>query len=147
MACDHAGHDDAEGDVQRRYTDRVIDYFIDPPNWGELEGADARGEYGDIPCGDYVVMQIKVAEGRLADVRYQVFGCPVAIAACAITTEMAMGKRLGEALAISESGVCEALGGVSEMKAHCSLLAVGALHAAIRNYRGDARGKPDPRTS
>jgi len=47
---------------------------------------------------------------------------------------MVKGKPIGEALAISNRAVAEALGGLPPIKMHCSVLAEEALKSAIEDY-------------
>jgi nitrogen fixation NifU-like protein len=77
---------------------------------------------------------IKVEDGRLADVKFKTLGCAAAIATSSITTEMAKGKTLEEALEITRKQVAEELGGLPPAKMHCSNLAAQGLHKAIQDY-------------
>jgi len=52
-----------------------------------------------------------------------------------MTTEMAKGKTLDEAMKITRNAVAEELDGLPPVKMHCSNLAADALHEAIKNYR------------
>lgn len=63
-----------------------------------------------------------------------VIGCCASIATSSMTSVLAKGKTLEEALKISEEGVIEALGGLPENKVHCSNLGVSALRLAIKDY-------------
>jgi nitrogen fixation NifU-like protein len=116
------------------YSDRVLQYFLDPAHAGEMESPDGIGPVGDISCGDFFVMYIRVSEGRLAEISYQVFGCPAAIATCEAVADMATGKTLEEAQEITDETVAEFLGGLPEVKLHCSNSAAEALHRAIADY-------------
>jgi len=58
----------------------------------------------------------------------------LAIATSSMTTVLAKGKTLDEALEISEEDVIHALDGLPENKVHCSNLGVSALRNAINNY-------------
>jgi nitrogen fixation NifU-like protein len=117
------------------YNPNVIRHFLDPINVGPMNDHDGMGVVGDMACGDMMVMRIKVRGGRLADIKYQVFGCVAAIATCSALTEIAMDKTLDEALAIMDSDVIRYLGGLPDPKEHCSTGAAGALHKAIQNAR------------
>jgi nitrogen fixation NifU-like protein len=55
-----------------------------------------------------------------------------------MTTEMAKGKTLDEALKITRKDVADTLGGLPPQKMHCSNLAADALHLAIEDYRQKA---------
>lgn len=117
------------------YSARVLRYFFDPSHAGEMERPDGVGVVGDVACGDYFVVFIRVEQERLAEIRYQVFGCPAAIAACEAAAEMGKGKALEEANSITDETVAEHLGGLPELKFHCSNSAAEALHRAISHYR------------
>lgn len=99
-----------------------------------MPDADAEGSVGDPSCGDCLVIYIKVRDNRIDNISYLVFGCCGAIATSSMTSVLARGKTLEEALAITEDHVVEALGGLPESKIHCSLMGVGALRKAIENY-------------
>jgi nitrogen fixation NifU-like protein len=62
-------------------------------------------------------------------------GCPAAIAASSITTEMLIGRTLEESLTLTREEVSTALGGLSPQKVHCSVLSEDAIKAAIKNYQ------------
>lgn len=51
-----------------------------------------------------------------------------------MATEMIKGKPIGEALALTNKAVTEALGGLPAHKLHCSVLAEQAVRAAIKDY-------------
>jgi nitrogen fixation protein NifU and related proteins len=67
-------------------------------------------------------------------VKFKTLGCGAAIATSSITTEIARGKTLAEALQLTRDQVAQALGGLPPNKMHCSNLAADGLHAAIEDY-------------
>lgn len=107
---------------------------MNPRNVGEISDADGIGMIGSEECGDMIKVWIKIANQRLVDVKYKVFGCPAAIASCSMMTELAMGKHVDDACELTDNQVAEALGGLPAHKYHCSNLAASALHKAIMNY-------------
>lgn len=116
------------------YSKKVMAHFMDPRNVGEIPDADGVGTVGNPVCGDLMTMYIKVKDNRLEDVKFKTFGCGAAIATSSMTTELAKGKTLEEALKITRSDVAEALDGLPPVKMHCSNLAADALTAAIKDY-------------
>ncbi len=116
------------------YTEKVMDHFLNPRNIGEIPDADGVGMIGNQVCGDMTNIYIKVKDGRISDIKFKTFGCGAAIATASMTTELALGKALQEALAITRDAVADALDGLPESKLHCSNLAADALHAAIKEY-------------
>jgi nitrogen fixation NifU-like protein len=117
------------------YSEKVLDHFKNPRNVGELKDADAEGSVGNPVCGDMMTIYIKVKDDRIEDIKFKTFGCGAAIATSSMTTELAKGKTLEEALEITRQDVAEALDGLPPVKMHCSNLAADALHEAIKNYK------------
>jgi nitrogen fixation protein NifU and related proteins len=105
-----------------------------PQNAHSMPDADAEGSYGDPSCGDYLTFFIKVKDDVIVDISYLVFGCSASIATSSMTSIIAKGKSLEEALKITETDIIEALDGLPENKIHCSNLGVSALRSAINNY-------------
>ena len=116
------------------YSDKVMEHFKNPRNMGEIPDADGVGTVGNPVCGDLMTMYIKVKDNRLADVKFKTFGCGAAIATSSMTTELAKGKTIEEALKITREEVARNLGGLPPVKMHCSNLAADGLHEAIKDY-------------
>ena len=117
------------------YSEKVLDHFRNPRNVGEIDDADGVGTVGNPVCGDMMSIYIKVEDDRIADIKFRTFGCGAAIATTSMTTELAKGKTLDEAMEITRQDVADELGGLPPVKMHCSNLAADALHEAIKNYR------------
>ena len=105
-----------------------------PQNAHSMPDADAEGSYGDPSCGDYLTIYLKVKDNRIKKISYLVFGCCASIATSSMTSVLAKGKTLEEALSITEEDIIQALDGLPENKVHCSNLGVSALRSAIDNY-------------
>jgi nitrogen fixation NifU-like protein len=105
-----------------------------PQNAHSMPDADAEGSYGDPSCGDYLTVYLKVKDNRVEEISYLVFGCCASITTSSMTSVLAKGKTLEEALNITEEDIIQALDGLPENKVHCSNLGVSALHSAIENY-------------
>jgi nitrogen fixation NifU-like protein len=116
------------------YNNTVIDHFMCPRNVGSMNDADGEGKCGDPTCGDFLTIYIKVRNHVIKDISFLVFGCAAAIATSSMTTELAKGKSIEEALKLTEEDIVQALGGLPENKKHCSNLGIKALHNAINDY-------------
>lgn len=118
------------------YSDTVMEHFRNPRNVGRIEDADARAMEGSPACGDMVAVYLKVDEEthRISDIKFESYGCASNIATGSIITELAKGKTIEEAKDITWKEASDALGGLPAIKAHCSVLAVDGLRAAINNY-------------
>jgi nitrogen fixation NifU-like protein len=117
------------------YSEKVIDHFNHPQNAYRMTNADAEGCVGDPACGDTLTMFIKVTDNVIQEISYLVFGCCGVIATSSMTSVLAKGKSLEEALKIKEGDIITALDGLPENKVHCSNLGVRALCKAINNYQ------------
>ena len=126
------------------YTEKVLDHFEHPRNVGEMPDASGVGTVGNAKCGDIMQMFLKISdEGVIEDVSFKTFGCGAAIATSSMATELIKGKKVEEALKLSNSAVVEALEGLPPQKIHCSVLAEEAVKAAVEDYY-KRRGEPVP---
>ena len=116
------------------YSEKVMDHFTNPRNVGEIADASGVGTVGNAKCGDIMKMDIQVENGVITDVKFKTFGCGAAIATSSMATEMVKGKRVSEALQLTNKAVAEALDGLPPVKMHCSMLAEQAIHAAVEDY-------------
>ncbi|WP_370575150.1 iron-sulfur cluster assembly scaffold protein [Methanomethylovorans sp.] len=118
------------------YTEKVLEHFKNPRNVGKIENPDGKALEGSPACGDMVAvyLQINPETKVIDDVKFESYGCASNIATASIITEMAKGKTIEEAKQISWKQATEELGGLPTVKAHCSVLAVEGLRAAIRDY-------------
>jgi nitrogen fixation protein NifU and related proteins len=116
------------------YSEKVMEHFTNPRNVGEIDNADGIGEVGNPVCGDMMSFYIKVKDGRIEDIKYKTFGCVAAIAVSSTVSELAKGRTLDEARAITKKAAAEALDGLPKEKMHCSNLGAEALSKAIEDY-------------
>jgi len=121
------------------YTEKVIEHFRHPHHMGKLPDYSAIGKVGNVVCGDVMWLYIKVdkdEKGRevITDISWETFGCTAAIATSSMVSDIAKGKTLEAAIAITNREVAKELGGLPPVKMHCSALAADALNEAIYAY-------------
>ena len=113
----------------------VLNHFQNPANTGEIPNADGVGSVGNPACGDVMKIYIKVADGKLAEIKYKTFGCAAAIACSSMASIMVQGMTLEEAGRLTREEVADRLDGLPPEKMACSNLAPDAIRAAIADYR------------
>lgn len=120
------------------YNTIIRDHYAHPRNAGSVENPSGRGLARSPVDSDTVLITLRVADGRIEDVKFKCMGCGVAIACSSIATEMVMGKLVEEAYQLTKQSVADALGGIPEYKMLCSNLASDAIRAAIDDWRSHA---------
>ena len=113
------------------FSETIVQHFAHPHNVGELASPDAVGVAGTPGRGNYMVLHLKLTDGRISECGYLTFGCAPAIAAGSVFTEMIKGQTTEAALAITADDLEQALGGLPPGRKHCAVLAVDALRNAL----------------
>ncbi len=101
-----------------------------------MEDPTASGEYFSDSCGDMYNFFLKVGPGAvIEDISYFTTGCGFGTATCSLVVDLAKGKTIDAAAAISAADVEVQLGGYPEKKKDYPERALEALHVAIDDYR------------
>lgn len=121
-----------------KYTELVMDHFKNPRNLGKIEDASAQATEGSIACGDMMTVYLKIEDDRITDIKFESYGCAANISTASMMTEVVKGLSLEEAKQITWKDIVERLGGLPQIKYHCSNLAVDTLRKAIKAYEESA---------
>lgn len=133
------------------YQELILDHGRRPRNFGPLPGANRAAEGFNRLCGDRLVLEARIEDGRIAEVRFQGVGCAISTASASLLTEAVKGRTLAEAEALVERfhrlvtgqppppgpplalGKLQVFAGVSEYPARvkCASLAWHTLRAAL----------------
>jgi len=119
------------------YSDKVVDHYNNPRNVGSLDKGSENvgtGVVGAPECGDVMKLQIEVEGDTIVDAKFKTFGCGSAIASSSLATEWIKGKKVDEALEITNTEIVEELS-LPPVKIHCSVLAEDAIKSAIADYK------------
>jgi len=140
------------GTIWDEYSQKVTDLMNNPQNMGEItqEEADAMGatlivaDFGAESCGDAV--RLYWAVHPKSDVimlsKFKSFGCGTAIASSDTMAELCKGKRVDEAVKITNIDVEMAMRdnpdtpAVPPQKMHCSVMAYDVIKKAAAQYKG-----------
>jgi nitrogen fixation NifU-like protein len=101
-----------------------------------MENPTASGEYFSDSCGDMYNFFLKVGPGAvIEDISYFTTGCGFGTATCSLVVDLALGKTVDGAAAITTEQVEAQLDGYPEKKKDYPQRALEALHVAIDDYR------------
>ena len=150
-----ARNDLVQGNVWEQYSQKVQDRMNNPVAMGELTqaDADAKGgrlivaDFGAESCGDAVRLFWIVDEKTdiILDSKFKSFGCGTAIASSDAMAELCIGKKVDDAIHITNTEVEAFLRddvdveAVPPQKMHCSVMAYDVIIEAAAQYKGVSR--------
>jgi nitrogen fixation protein NifU and related proteins len=117
------------------YSAQLLDHFQNPRNAGDVAHPDASTQIENPVCGDVLRLTVKVAGGKIAEIRFKAKGCVPAMACGSAVTELALGRTVAEAAKLKREQLVEAVGGLPEASAHAAQLALEALAAVLKQVR------------
>lgn len=113
------------------YNAKVIDYFSNPRNMGEIDDADIVAQGGNPVCGDVVKLYLKIKNNKIVDIKFKAFGCGASIASTSALTELVRGKTISQAKKITNQEIADFLGGLPSQKMVCSNFSADVLKKAL----------------
>lgn len=113
------------------YSPEVLEHFEHPRNAGEVAEPDAVIQIENPACGDVLKLSLKLAGGRIAEIRFLAKGCVCSMACGSALTQLAQGKTIQQARELSREQLLQAVGGLPPASAHASHLAMDALAGAL----------------
>ncbi len=126
------------------YSDKVREHFLHPKNFMKFDEEkkfkyNAVGMIGSPACGDVMKIWLWVdpQTEKIKKVRWRTFGCASAIASTSALSVMLTkngGMTLKKAREITPDKIIKELGGLPDIKYHCSVLGDKALREAINDY-------------
>lgn len=120
------------------YSPQLLDHFEHPRNPGIVADADASAQIENPACGDTLKLSLRLCGNRIEEIRFQAKGCAASMACASALTELARGKTIAEARAVSREEVLRAVGGLPPASLHASHLAVDTLAAALEQLAAKA---------
>lgn len=114
------------------YSPELLDHFQNPRNPGQVETPDSTSRLENPACGDILELSVKLEGNRIAEIRFRAKGCVPSMACGSAITELAKGKSVEEARAITVEDLLRKVGGVPEASSHAGALAMDALTALLR---------------
>jgi len=115
------------------YGERVVEFWLNPRNMGSLDHPQAYARITG-PCGDTMEIFLEIKGDRITKATFTTDGCGPSLACGSMVTQLAVGKTLEEAQAITQDVILEELGGLPDESKHCALLASDTLASAITGF-------------
>lgn len=101
-----------------------------------MDNPTASGEYFSDSCGDMYNFFLRVGPGAvIEDISYFTTGCGFGTATCSLVVELAKGKTIDQAAALTAPDIEAQLDGYPEKKKDYPERALEALHVALDDYR------------
>ena len=114
------------------YSEKLLDHFRHPRNYGELIDAHVSYESFNPLCGDRIRVEVKLKDGIVTEARFRGDGCAISVAAASLLTEMILAKTVD---AVSEDQLIAALeSDIKPARIQCALLPLEALRAGLKTY-------------
>jgi len=92
-------------DLQSLYQEIILDHYRTPHHAGLREPYEAEVHHVNPTCGDEVTLRVHVGDGVIEDVSYAAEGCSISQASTSVLTDLLIGKKVDDALAIHETFV------------------------------------------
>jgi len=113
------------------YSAEIWRLFQETPRAGRLEGAGVLCAEAATPASrSRLRLQVKMAASRIADARFQAYGCPTTIAVGAYLAGAVVGRDATGLPGIDAKSIREALE-IPEDRTHCALLGEDAVKALL----------------
>ena len=79
------------------YQELVLEHKRAPRNFGHLSAPTHRARGTNPSCGDDLSVELMIADGRLADIRFHGQGCAICMASASMMCEAVKGKNIADA--------------------------------------------------
>jgi nitrogen fixation protein NifU and related proteins len=84
------------------YQEIILDHYKNPRHGGLRDPFEAEVHHVNPTCGDEVTLRVHVADGTVEDVSYDAVGCSISQASASVLTELVIGKKIDDAMAIHQ---------------------------------------------
>lgn len=84
------------------YRQVIMDHYKHPRNKGKFEDESLTIEMNNPTCGDRIFLQFQLDGDIVEDVKFTGEGCSISLASASMMTQAIKGKKVTEALAMSE---------------------------------------------
>jgi nitrogen fixation NifU-like protein len=83
--------------LEELYQEIILDHYRRPRNKGKVSPADFQARDNNPLCGDEVEITVRVADGKIAEIKFDGHGCSISQSSASIMTQKLAGKTPSEA--------------------------------------------------
>ncbi|MBM3861655.1 MAG: SUF system NifU family Fe-S cluster assembly protein [Verrucomicrobia bacterium] len=88
--------------LEELYQEIILDHYRRPRNKGKISPSDLQAHDTNPLCGDEIEVTIRLAAGKIAEIKFDGHGCSISQSSASIMTQKLAGKPLEEARAFIE---------------------------------------------
>ncbi|HTM68789.1 MAG TPA: SUF system NifU family Fe-S cluster assembly protein [Candidatus Binatia bacterium] len=126
--------EDIIGD-EEMYRENILDHYREPHNAGRIEGATFSHRELNPSCGDTIELFVAIADGKVADVKFDGHGCAISQASVSMLTDHVKGMDVAALKALRKEDVFRLLGvRVGMTRLRCALLGLKTLEVGLATY-------------
>ena len=113
------------------YRDYILENYKRPRNFGELDPHDLAAHDHNPLCGDEMGVHLRVADGKISELRFHGTGCAISQAAASIASEEYIGMDVSGVGELDADWLIDLLGiPISATRRKCALLNLKVMRGA-----------------
>jgi len=119
------------------YREHIIDHYRHPRNFGNFDSCDIVRRESNFSCGDDLEFFLKTSKGKVDGIRFRGQGCALSVAAASMLSEKAVGMKIKDIEAMTESDIVKMLG-VGDLhgsRLRCATLGLKGLKTGISDWK------------
>ncbi|MFO0910515.1 MAG: SUF system NifU family Fe-S cluster assembly protein [Isosphaeraceae bacterium] len=114
------------------YREEILDHYRSSPYRGRLECPDCSADLDNPLCGDKIHLELKLDDGKIAEIAFDGSGCAISQAATSLLAEKVEGMSIDDVRRITSEDSLKLLGvRLTPTRIKCGLLGWRALQHAL----------------
>ena len=112
-----------------------MDIYKNPPHRGHMHDASTSSHQKNPMCGDEITLQLKLADGKIADAQFEGTACAVSVIAASMLSDKLIGLPVKEAANLTQEDFLKSLDlNLTTSRVKCATLALAALKEALEDF-------------
>lgn len=110
------------------YRENILEHYQNPSNFGTIDDPDITYEDTNPLCGDRVRIDLRIADGKISEIKFSGRGCAISQASASILTELVDGEDLEVVRTMTAQDILDELAiPISPARVKCALLGLKVL--------------------